>query len=193
MAHLTRSQPSTTRYQVHIPLDNRAQIVRLNDLKPDVRIECKERHTDCPAAKSFKSKSARMLIEHCGMCCTGEVRVFAEVYPDTVCYSVTACQFSVSGGNQETLRVNARAEVPFAALSDKPQLRECFIVCTLPALGSRLDDVSIEGSDGQTLVTWPVEVENLDLLPFAGEMEAWTVVPTAIPVGALRKNVRALP
>ncbi|CAL8469521.1 g9062 [Coccomyxa elongata] len=93
---------------------------------------------------------------------SGEARVYAEVHPDTVCFSVAACQFSVKGGNKETVRVQARPEVPFAALSEKPQLRECFIFCTLPAPGSELEEVVIEGKDGQMLATWPVEaVERL--------------------------------
>lgn len=92
----------------------------------------------------------------CG--CSGEARVYAEVHPDTVCLSVAACQFSVKGGNKETVRVQARPEVPFGALSEKPQLRECFIFCTLPAPGSELEEVVIEDKDGQTLATWPVEV-----------------------------------
>ena len=97
-----------------------------------------------------------------GMCCArpGEARVYAEVHPDTVCFSVAACQFSVKGGNRETVRVQARPEVPFGTLSEKPQLRECFIFCTLPAPGSELEEVTIEGRDGQTLATWPVEVCN---------------------------------
>ena len=95
---------------------------------------------------------------------TGEARIFAEVHPDTVCYSVAACQFSVKGGNRETVRVNARVEVPFAALSEKPQLRECFIFCNLPQPGSELDDVTIEDSNGQALITWPVEVRSQKFL-----------------------------
>ncbi len=90
--------------------------------------------------------------------CTGETRIYAEVHPDTVCYSVAACQFSVRGENRETIRVKARAEVPFAVLSDKPQLRECFIFCNLPGPGSDLEEVTIEDGDGEALVRWPVEV-----------------------------------
>ncbi|EIE19825.1 hypothetical protein COCSUDRAFT_48697 [Coccomyxa subellipsoidea C-169] len=93
---------------------------------------------------------------------SGEARIYAEVHPDTVCYSVAACQFSVRGENRETIRVKARAEVPFAVLSDKPQLRECFIFCNLPGPGSDLEEVAIEDADGEAMVTWPVEeVERL--------------------------------
>jgi hypothetical protein len=85
----------------------------------------------------------------------GEVKVFAEVHPDERCNAVAACTF-VSAGN--TLRVPATAETPFGGVDDKPQLRECFVTCKLPKRGLALREVSVEGADGEAIVTWPLEV-----------------------------------
>jgi hypothetical protein len=48
-------------------------------------------------------------------------------------------------------------------LSEKPQLRECFITCRLPGPGFALEDVTVEDAAGNPLVTWPMEVRTKGL------------------------------
>ena len=87
--------------------------------------------------------------------------MLAEVFPDTVCQSIAACAFvghSAKTGKEGSIRVAADVEVPFPALSDKPQLRECFVTCRLPRPGLHLHAITLEAAEGGHLVTWPLEV-----------------------------------
>ena len=87
----------------------------------------------------------------------GEAKIFAEVHPDSICKSVESCSF-VAYGSKESLDVKASAEVPFAVLSAKPQLRECFIKCELPDSGLDLRQVTLADEEGAALAVHTVEV-----------------------------------
>ena len=54
--------------------------------------------------------------------------------------------------------VQASAEVPFAVLSAKPQLRECFVTCDLPGPGQAVREVALRSKEGATLAVHTVEV-----------------------------------
>ena len=89
----------------------------------------------------------------------GEAKVLAEVHPHAVCNAVVYCSFVVEGSaTGATLRVPAAAKAPFNLVGDGPQLRECFITCPLPQPGMSLGEVSVEGSDMEPFITWPLEV-----------------------------------
>jgi hypothetical protein len=41
----------------------------------------------------------------------GEVRIFAEVFPESACTAITKCHFTVIGGDRQLVRVNAAVGV----------------------------------------------------------------------------------
>ena len=54
--------------------------------------------------------------------------------------------------------MQASADVPYAVLSAKPQLRECFVTCPLPGPGQAVGEVALRTREGATLAVHTVEV-----------------------------------
>ena len=56
-------------------------------------------------------------------------------------------------------------DVPFSNLTTSPELRECFVRCSLPQTGLKLAEVKLENRDGLVLATWAVEVHFILFTP----------------------------
>lgn len=56
-------------------------------------------------------------------------------------------------------------DVPFSNLTASPELRECFVRCSLPQKELKLAEVKLENHDGLVLATWAVEVRPILFTP----------------------------